>query len=411
MFRNNMPHNMAIIAKIIMLTSILLVAIFGQSAWANCSFVNTITLKALLPASHAWQAVGLAMQECGALQVEYDSGKLQKNEMSLTENYHLLVTDTLAIVPYLTNNQLHPLDDWVAQYGQALKPSQLIKYQGKIVAIAVTANTQHLMYRRDIFTKLDLAVPKNYQDLSQALKKIKKNTPMEYPLGVAYKIGWNLGLEFINIYLSLGGKLWDQNQHLKLDHKIGSATLSLLKGNSNFADKNYLSTDSQTLLRNLQQGKIAVAHLWASYAEATDDAEMSEVMGKVAMAASPSAKKNQAPASTLWWDGFMIPATIPEKEAEMAFRIALEGIDVGMVTAKDNNKTAIWLIDGYRENALTQGALANIEANVAHYPASSQMLLFHQILGNEIANFLLGKKNINDTLRTVEKIYAQKIEP
>ena len=59
----------------------------------------------------------------------------------------------------------------------------------------------------------------------------------------------------------------------------------------------------------------------------------SKVVGMVEGAAAPAAMAGGAPATTLWWDGFVIAKNISDEEADAAFRVALEGIDTEMVTA------------------------------------------------------------------------------
>ena len=52
-----------------------------------------------------------------------------------------------------TSGTIRPLDDLVAAHGQHLGPNQLIKIDGKIMAISMMVNTQHLMYRKDILER------------------------------------------------------------------------------------------------------------------------------------------------------------------------------------------------------------------------------------------------------------------
>ena len=72
---------------------------------------------------------------------------------ALTANpaeYTVAVVANNSIVPLLNDGLIRPLDDLVAQYGASLQPNQLIKIDGKVMAIAFMGNGQHLFYRKDI---------------------------------------------------------------------------------------------------------------------------------------------------------------------------------------------------------------------------------------------------------------------
>ena len=72
------------------------------------------------------------------------------------------------MVPLLNAGSIRPLDDLVAKYGSHLNPSQLIKIDGKIMAIAMSVNNQHLMYREDIFKDLGIVEPTTHAEMVAA---------------------------------------------------------------------------------------------------------------------------------------------------------------------------------------------------------------------------------------------------
>ena len=49
-----------------------------------------------------------------------------------------------SIVPLMNEGLIRPMNDLVAKYGQGLQKSQLITINGKVMAVAFKANTQHL---------------------------------------------------------------------------------------------------------------------------------------------------------------------------------------------------------------------------------------------------------------------------
>lgn len=118
--------------------------------------------------------------------------------------YTVAVVANNSIVPLLNDGLIRPLDDLVAKYGASLQPNQLIKIDGKIMAIAFMGNGQHLFYRKDILEKAGVAVPTSYEEMLAAAKAIKDAGLMEYPLAASDKPGWDLAAEFVNMYLGTG---------------------------------------------------------------------------------------------------------------------------------------------------------------------------------------------------------------
>ena len=119
--------------------------------------------------------------------------------------YQIGGVSNATIVPLLNAGSIRPLDDLVEKYGQDLLPNQLIKVDGKTMAIAMMVNAQHLMYRDDVLADLGIEEPKTYDDVLAAAAKIKEAGVMDYPIGGTFKTGWNLGQEFVNMYLGEGG--------------------------------------------------------------------------------------------------------------------------------------------------------------------------------------------------------------
>lgn len=380
--------------------------ILQASVFATCGFNNDIPIKSFTSAFPAWKAVAEAMKECGNVQAELDNEFRTKQPQAFAANpslYHIGGVANSTLVPLLEEQTIRPLDSLVAQYGKHLKPANLIKENGKVMAVAMMVNNQHFMYRKDIFDQLNIAEPKTYNDVLTAAKKIQRAKVVDYPLGGTYKTGWNLGEEFINLYLAYGGDFFKRNNTGSVNNTAGRKTLALMKKLTAYMDPEYLTGDSTFVQKQFQQGKIAMANLWASRAGAINDPAESSVVGKVTMSVAPAVERGGKPASTLWWDGIVIAQNISDQEAEVAFRVALEGIDRDMVV--ENNDEAVWLIDGYVPTDLSRGAIQTAEGGAPPYPASAAISLMHTALGNNISDYLTGKKNSRATLAAVEKEY------
>ncbi len=385
------------------------ISLLGSTAFAACSYENETELKMLSAGFEAWKAVAAAMEECGNFQAELDQEFRTKQPAAFEANpslYHLGGVSNGTITPLLNAGTIRPLDDLVEKYGQNLSPNQLIRVDGKIMAIAMMVNTQHLMYREDILADLGIEEPSSWGEVYAAAAKIKEAGVVDYPLGATMKSGWNLAQEFVNMYPGFGGSFFNDDNTTAVNSDAGTKALETMKAALEFTDPEVLVSDSTYVQQQFQQGKIAMANLWASRAGAMNDEAESSVVGKVKMAAAPVAMDGGAPATTLWWDGIVVASNITDEEADAAFRLAMEGLDTEMVQGA--NDAAIWLISGYQPGPLSEGAIATATATPAPpaYPSTTQMGLLHTALGNEIPAFLTGERDAAATLTAIEEAYT-----
>ena len=380
-------------------------ALMATGAWAECAFENSVPVKALTAGFAAWKVVTASMAECGNFEAELDQDFRLKQPAAFEANpslYHIGGVSNSPFVPLYDQGTIRPLDDLVEKFGQDLSPIQLIKLDGNVWAIAMMVNAQHLMYRSDILDELGIDVPATYEEVLDAAAKIKAAGVVEYPMGGTYKSGWNLGMEFINLYLGMGGEFFGESFAPAVNNDTGIATLETMKRITEYLDPEYLVSDSTYVQQQFQQGKIALANLWQSRAAAMDNPQESQVVGKVGMASAPMGSVR--PSSTLWWDGIVIAKNITDEEAEAAFQVALEGMDSETITA--NNDTAVWLVDGFVPGAAAQGAIATAENGAAPFPASKAMGLMHTALGNIVSDYLTGATSAEEALAKVEAAYT-----
>ncbi|HCI02868.1 MAG: ABC transporter substrate-binding protein [Oceanospirillaceae bacterium] len=381
----------------------------SSGAFAACSFNNDVQLKSLSSGFDAWKAVTGAMAECGNFTPTLDNDFKEKQPDAFAAKpalYQIGGVNNATLVPLLNADTVRALDDLVAKYGSHLQPSQLIKIDGKIMAVAMMVNNQHLMYRHDILADLGIAEPKTYQDVLAAAAKIKAAGVVDYPLGGTYMTGWNLGEEFVNMHLGFGGSLIGSGNQPAIDNAQGIATLEMMKSLTAYMDPEFLVSDSTYVQKQFQSGKIAMANLWASRAAAMNNAEESQVVGMVKMASAPVISETGIPASTLWWDGIVIASNISDAEAEAAFKVVMEGLDTEMVKA--NNDKAVWLISGYQPSAAAEGAIATAMNGAKPYAAGGPEGIMHGVLGSGLADYLTGKKDAATTLADIEAAYTSK---
>jgi multiple sugar transport system substrate-binding protein len=379
------------------------------SASAACAFRNEVAVKSLSAAFEAWKAVTAAMAECGNVQAELDQQFRTKQPAAFAANpalYHIGGVANGTLTPLVNAGTIRPLDDLIAKHGKQLGANQLIKVDGKTMAIAMMVNAQHLVFREDILKELNIAVPKTYDEVLAAAEKIKASGKVQYPLGGTMKAGWDLAQDFNNMFVGFGGTFVNANNTTGVNSEAGERALTMMKRLSAYMDPEFLVADSTFVQKQFQQGKIAMANLWASRTGALEDPKESQVVGKIGVAAAPLAMAGGKPATTLWWDGIVIAKNISDAEAEAAFRVAMEGMDEEMVKA--NQAAAVWLVKGYQSNKLAEGAIASAAGGAPNYASTTAMGLVHAAVGEKIADFMRGAKDAKATLADIEASYMVK---
>lgn len=389
--------------------SIAATAAAQADAHFSCDFENQTEVTMLSAAFEAWVAVTDHMAACGNFSPELDQEFRTKQPEGFAASpslYQLGGVSNGTITPLLNAGTIRPLDDLIAEYGQQLTPNQLIQIDGQTMAVAMMVNTQHLMYRSDILADLGLDVPTTWEEVLTTAAAIQEAGVVDYPLGATMMSGWNLAQEFVNMYSGFGGTFVNEDNTPNVNTEAGLAALDVMMRMTEYMDPEYLVSDSTYVQQQFQQGRIAMANLWASRAGAMNDEAESQVVGLIGSAAAPLAMEGGAPATTLWWDGIVVAANISDEEAANAFRLAMVGLD--SQTVEQAPDAAIWLISGYEPNEMSSGAIASAIANPAppSYPSTTQMGLMHTALGNELTAFFTGDVSAETALAAVEASYT-----
>jgi multiple sugar transport system substrate-binding protein len=388
-------------------------SLMASASWAGCG-VESGAIRILSNDFGALHAIVNKARECATGGVTLDHNATTEHRdlqvAALTANpaeYTSAIVANSSIVPLLGDGLIRPLDDLVAKYGQNLSPNQLITIDGKVMAVAFMANAQHLFYRADILEKAGVAVPTTYEEVVAAAKAIKAAGLMENPYAMNSKTGWNLGEEFVNMYLGYEGEFFKPGTaEVSINNAKGVATLNMLKQLTELSDPDFLTFDSNATAAEWEAGNLALATLWGSRAGPILDNEGStpEIVAATVLSGAPTVNGGSTPASTLWWDGFTIAANISDADAEATFAALVHGASKDMVMA--NNDLAVWLIDGFQPGPAAAGVAATAMGGAEPYPMVPFMGLLHTALGNELSDFLQGNESAEQALADVEAAYT-----
>lgn len=361
----------------------------------------------------ALQVVNAAAATCASDTVEVTSNQTSEHKniqvAALSTDpaaYTVAVVANGSLVPLLNDGLVRPLDDLVAKYGQQLQPNQLIKIDGQIMAIAFMANTQHLMYRKSVLEAAGIAPPTTYEDLIAAAAALKEKGEIASPLVANFKPGWDLGEEFINMYMGYGGEFFEPGTaNLAIGGEQGMSALATMKAMADTMAPDYMTYDTNSLGPIWEAGGAAMQNMWGSRASALIDTAgpSPDVAADTVLAAAPTVGGGTIPATTLWWDGFAIAKNISDEDAEASFQAMMKGIAPEVAAA--NPTAAAWLIAGYEPTPAAVGVFETVKAGAKPYPMLPYMGLLHTALGDNLAEFMQGQESAEQALADVTTAY------
>ena len=385
----------------------------GGTAFADCGIQGAGSLRILSNDFEALRIINDVAATCATAEVTVTANATAEHKNiqgpALTVNpaeYTVAVVANNSIVPLLNDDLIRPLDDLVAKYGQSLQPNQLIKIDGKVMAIAFMGNGQHMFYRKDILEKTGVQPPKSYEEVLAAAQAIKDAGLMEYPLAASNKPGWDLAAEFVNTYLGTGAEFFAPGSaELAIDNENGRKVLETMRAMTGFMNPDYLTYDANELNKLWDAGNVTIMNQWGSLARAaTDPAKANpEVAANTAFGPAPTIGGGTIPAAARWWDGFTIAKNISDADAEASFQAMVKAISPETVAA--NPTAATWLVAGFEPGPAAVGVIGNAQGGARAYPMQPYMGLLHTALSAELANFIAGKEEADQALADVKAAY------
>ena len=387
-------------------------AALSSAAYAGCG-IEGGRVNILANDFPAMKAVTSTAAECAGdgvtVEANHNKDFRQFHVQSLTPDpaeYTAVIVANSSIVPLLNEGVIRPLDDLVEKYGQDLNKNQLITIDGKIMAIAFMANAQHLFVRQDILDKVGKDVPTTWEEVVEVGKAIKDAGILDHPFAFLSMSDWNLGEEFVNMYLGHGGEFFKPGTaEPAINNEIGVATLNMMKELTTLSNPDFLTYNTATVVPIWKSGNLALAQLWGSSGGELVGGEGSEpgVAENTVLVSAPTVAGGNTPASTLWWDGFTIAKNLSDEDAEATFRAMVHGISDDMV--KKHNDAAVWLMDAYKPGKAAEGVAATAAGGAEPYPMLPYMGLLHAAFFAELPDFLQGNESAEQTLADIEAAY------
>lgn len=396
-------------------TSLALMLLGGSMGTAYACDVDSGNINILSNDFPALQTVAARAEECAG-----DSVQITKNQTSehrtiqvpaLTTNpasYSVAVISNSSLVPLLNDDLVQPLDELVEKYGQNLQPSQLIRIDGKVMAVAFMANAQHLWYRQDLFEQAGLSAPASYEDVLASAKALRDQGLMENPVAANLKAGWDLGAEFVNMYTGFGGDMFaDGTAEATINNEAGIKTLEMLKELSGYMSPDFVTYGSNEVSALWEAGEVAMYNGWGSRVAGIIDPEgksLPEVRDNSMFVSAPMVGSGEVPATRLWWDGFAIAKNISPEDAEASFKVMMHALSPDLLA--EHSDEAVWLLDGYEPTSASSGVIATVKAKAKPFPMQPYMGLLHTALGDNLSEFLQGQESAEQALTDATNAYV-----
>ena len=390
----------------------LIISMTSGAAFAGCG-IESGSIRILsndFPALHA--VVDMA-ETCAGDGVEFSKNHTADHEKiqvpAQTANpaeYTGVIIANSSLVPLMNDGLVRPLDDLIAKYGGDIQESQKIRINGKVMAVAFMANTQHMYYRADVLKAAGVGVPSTYEEVLEAAEAIKSAGLMDHPLTGSLLAGWQIAEEFVNMYLGHGGEFFVPGSAApSINNAQGIASLEMMKALSAYMNPDFLTYDTNAIQADWEVGNAAIGNIWGSRAGALldDEGSTAEIVANTMLAAAPTVGGGSIPATTLWWDGFTIATNISDEDAEATFRAMVVGVSTEMALA--NADQAAWLIAGVDPQPTSVGISLTASAGAKPYPMLPYMGILHTALGNELVDFMQGNESAADALAGTEAAY------
>jgi ABC-type glycerol-3-phosphate transport system substrate-binding protein len=384
----------------------------GTTAMASCG-VDAGRVSIVGNEFPAIQTVAAGAAACEGLDVKSNltADHQQINVAGMSGDpaeYTTAIIANSSVVALINEDVVRPLDELVAAHGADIPKNQLITIDGKIYAVAFMANAQTLTYRADALEKIGMDVPATYEDMLAAAEKMRSMGVAENPIGGAYKAGWNLAQEFVNMYIGHGGEFFKPGSaEVSVNNAQGAATLEMMKSLTAYMNPDYLTHDSNATNAEVEAGNVMMLNMWGSRAGSLMDDEGAEAMvyENIKVGAPLTVAGGSMPATTLWWDGWSIAKNISDADAEATFLAMKNGISPSILNHETMSQ-AVWMIDGYTPAPVNDGVFAAISMQAEPYPMLPFMGLLHTALGDNIADFLQGKESAEQALMDIEAAYT-----
>jgi ABC-type glycerol-3-phosphate transport system substrate-binding protein len=272
----------------------------APSAWAADPTVRYISHR--FPMLEFWAK---KMGEYPGIKLEAElipfDQALEKMQIHLSQGaptYDIMATDAF-LATFAERGWLMPLDPLIAKFRQAVEWDDIdptlvrdvCSYKGKVYGIPNLAISMFFFYRKDLLDAAGLQPPTTMDEWIAAARALTKPDKKQFGTTLTLKAGDGFQNDFTYFLRTYGGDWYDKDWRVTIDSEAGLKALTTMKELMKYAPPNVLAFHNDESTVAMQQGLTAMGLLWQSRALAMDNAQVSQVVGKVNFAVPPAATK------------------------------------------------------------------------------------------------------------------------
>ena len=206
------------------------------------------------------------------------------NSKRKKSNYEIICFDLPWIGEMHINNFLIPLNELITNDNLNIKdfhPEGIYgsSYANRLYGLPIEQVASIMAYRNDIFTNLNLKIPKRINEMFSSLKSIKSYLPKIHPFAWPGKSGFTLVCFFMEMMSNLGNPLiklrkisdsiYDTSKldltidNVNIANQAGQESVYLISKLLKYSHPNVLDMSWDDVADSYAKGEVAMANLWS----------------------------------------------------------------------------------------------------------------------------------------------------
>ena len=320
-----------------------------------------------------------------------------------------------------TYKYMEDLWPYVKKYGANLDifPGAFLKqaiYDGKLVGLPFRTGLNDVFaYRKDLYAKYNLKVPRTMEEYYENAKVITKGEKPLGTYGAALMSGSNTGIfeDFCIWFFPQGGRLLNDSQNgvVSFNSPSGQLMIDIFKMWKKMHDEELLPRGHTTwwhtdVLNAMQQNVVAQANLFSPRINALENEQQSKTAGKWGYAGWFRGKAIGPEGHFSVTHSWGINSMVPQQRKEAAFKVLLtmvsEETQKRAAIEKGNGPTIAKTYDDPDYKKLNPVSLVILEGLKKPYamrgPENQEIIT---IIGEEGGRAIIGQKTPEDAARSV----------
>ena len=239
---------------------------------------------------------------------------------SRTGAYDIIMMDDPWFPRMVENGQLAPLEkqpdaDFLAS---CLDVCRAPYRTGAFYAVPYVGNSQLFFYRKDLFDKHGIAAPAAWNDVLAAAKKIGTAEKMfGYVMRAAP--GNAVITDFMPLFWAFGAEMFDSNGHASVATPEAVECVRFMLQLGKCSPPGYTGFNADEVSGHLLQSTAVMSINWPAWIAAMDDPTRSKIVGKIAFAQMPSARRKGVAELGSWLLGIPAGSKYRQRAAEFLF--------------------------------------------------------------------------------------------